>query len=437
MDSELVLIINALLYTSTLVFFIIKYKFSVGVVVWALYTVSAWGTYLFVQNPYYFSGIHNSQQRLVPCIYMYAVNLIAMFPLVKFKEISQITFVHEKVAVAIMVICTIQQILFIVIDIPTITHVLTSPDSALVNIRDAGYSESVSLVENNAVLNRFYLLFSGMRIIASGLSVYFLFEYKEKRLLVWMFFISTLLNNLRLIIVSVGRGEMLLLFLFYFCVFYSLRNRIKKKIIAVILVAMVPIFIVGMTFFWTITVSRFGKYAEYSLYKYLGEPMNNFNGLLFYKIKGHTYGRAYFSLFYRYLLGEEDFINTTDKWSMIYKYTGINGNIFYTWIGGLVIEFGKVAPIVFAVAINRLMNHLYSLKEYYIGDLFVIIFFLNFFLRGIFIFPTQNFDGTFMIIYTILFYFLFRTRKNKAGNIVYVVPKNIKSSKKKKRRIIV
>ena len=79
MTSELVLVINAIFYTVALCVFLMKYKLSVGAVIWFLYTVSAWATVLFIQQPMYAKGIHASEQALFPCIYLFVINLIAIF----------------------------------------------------------------------------------------------------------------------------------------------------------------------------------------------------------------------------------------------------------------------------------------------------------------------------------------------------------------------
>lgn len=424
MTSEMVILLNAVLYSIVLLYFIHKYKFSVGVVIWGLYVFAAWATFLFVQHPYYSTGIHYSKQTLFPYLYMFVINLIAMFPLAKLKSIPNVIITKQKIVNLIMIVCCLLYLLFIVIDLPNMVKIITSPASMLSAIRDSGYDANSSLVEANPLLNKIYLLFSGMRILSSGLSVYLLLTYKKHRGLVWLFFILTTGNNIRIIINQAGRGEIVLLFLLYACLFYSLREHISSRKIVLALIALIPVFVVAISFFWAVTISRFGQYAEYSMYKYIGEPMNNFNGLLFNKIEGYTYGRAYFSVLYRYLFGQEDFISTAEKWALINQMTGINGSLFYTWIGGLIIEFGKVVPLFVACFLNRMVTHLCTLEDYRIGDLFVIIFFVNFYLRGVFFFPTQNFEGVFMILYTIFLYFIFRIRKNGKGKVVYMLPRS-------------
>lgn len=423
MGSVEVLLINALLYTIALIYFYKKYDLSVGVIIWALYTVSAWSSFLFIQQPGYVGTVHDTPQTMLPCLYLYVIFLISMKPLMKLYTINRVSLSIGQIARYMIIVLILIQTVFIIVDIPTVVRNMSTNTMMLNELRSSIYGdEGVSLVTQNPLLNKFFLLFSGMRILATGLSVVLFFTNTDNRRLVNTFAVVTLLNNLRQIIVQVGRGEMVLVFLLYACMVYLLKDQISKKTKRRLFLISIPIVIAGGLFFWAISVSRFGSKAGFFIFKYLGEPMNNFNGILFKEIKGTTNGRAYFSLIYRYLFGESKFISANDKWDLIKSATGIRGDIFYTWVGGLIIEFGKVAPFIVAIFLNRISKRLISVREYFVGDIIVLIFFLNFFLRGVFLFPTQNFEGMLMIIYTVLLYFAFRVQKRN-GTWVYVLPR--------------
>lgn len=426
MSSVEVLLLNAVLYTITLIIFYKKYKLSVGVIVWLLYTVSAWSSYFFIQQPEYIGTTHDSEQTLFPCIYLYLIFFVSMIPLMKIdkiKKIDEVYIFNSRLFKWLMIVCTIIQFVFFIVDIPTMISVLGSGAYMYSALRDTIYSgELYSNVTQNVLLNKLSLLFSGIRIISTGLSIVAFFTFKRRRVLVNLFALSALLNNLRIIITQIGRGEMILIFLLYACVTYLVRDWIDEKKRRKTLLFVLPAVVIGVSFFWAISVSRFGNKANFFIFKYLGEPMNNFNGILFKNIQGSTNGRAYFSLFYRYILGESEIITANEKWNLIYEATGIRGDIFYTWVGGLIIEFGKIAPIIVAVVLNRMLNRVVDIRQYYTGDIIVLIFFLNFYLRGIFLFPTQNFEGMLMIIYVIVLYFVFRVKREENGSIVFKLP---------------
>ena len=424
MSSEEVLLLNVILYTVTLFYFYFKYKLSVGVFLWILYTLSAWSSFLFVQQPLYASSAHASTQTLLPCFYLYVIFVIAMTPLMKLKKIESIDSLNHRLLIAIMVVCSLIQVLFFIVDIPAMLNVMRSGSGMLSELRSTVYGDDgLSAITKNVWLNKISLLYSGIRIFATGLSVIMFIAYNKHRRLVTIFAVSALLNNLRIIIVQVGRGEMVFVFLLYACTIYLMRDWLSAESKRKVVMISIPVILIGGTFFTAITLSRFGDKAAFFMYKYLGEPINNFDGILFNNIKGTTNGRAYFSTIYRYIFGESGIITADEKWSLIQSQTGIRGDIFYTWVGGLIIEFGKVVPFIVAFVLNRGLKHLAAIRHYYIGDLIVLIFFMNFYIRGIFIFPTQNIEGTLMILYTILLYLIFRIRKNQKGHLVFILPR--------------
>ena len=163
MNSVEVLLLNALLYTLTLFYFYFKYKMSVGVIVWVLYTVSAWSSFLFIQQPNYASSIHASEQTLLPCIYLYIVLVLAMAPLMRVNKIESIDFTNYRILKYIIIVCTAIQIMFFLLDIPAMLRVIQSGSGMLKELRSTVYGgdESISLLSQNAVLNRLKNLFSG------------------------------------------------------------------------------------------------------------------------------------------------------------------------------------------------------------------------------------------------------------------------------------
>ena len=426
MSSFTVLLINAILYTGTLVYFFKKYRLSVGVLIRTMYTVSAWSSFLFIQQPGYSTSVHASEQTIIPCFYLYIIFIITMLPLMKLYKIENVDFFNARILRAIMIICILVYFVFFIVDLPVMTNVASVGTNALSSLRQTVYGdEGMSRVTQNVWLNRVSVLFLGMRVLATGLSVITFTTFKENRKLVDLFFVACLLNNIRIILTQVGRGEIVLITLLYASLFYLVRDYLSAKRKRALLVYALPIVVVGAVFFWAITISRFGDRAGYFMYKYMGEPINNFNGILFKRIQGTTNGRAYFALFYRYLFGETQYMNANEKWTLINSMTGIRGDIFYTWVGGLIIEFGKVVPIFVAIILNRIMNGLVRLKDYYYGDVVVLIFFINFYIRGLFNFPTQNIEGTFMIVYTFLLYVLFRIHRGANGGLVFKKPKRM------------
>lgn len=107
MNSEQVLLINAIVYSITLVYFLKKHGFSVGICIWSLYTLSAWSSYFFIQQPYYSVSVHQSEQTWMPCVYLYLVFIVAMQPLFKLKSIKEIRFSNPSILKILMILSLI------------------------------------------------------------------------------------------------------------------------------------------------------------------------------------------------------------------------------------------------------------------------------------------------------------------------------------------
>lgn len=260
MSSEEVLLLNAILYTVTLFYFYFKYKLSVGVFIWILYTLSAWSSFLFVQQPLYASSAHASTQTLFPCFYLYVVFVIAMTPLMKLNKIESIDSLNHRLLIAIMVVCSLIQVLFFIVDIPAMLNVMRSGSGMLSELRSTVYGDDgLSAITKNVWLNKISLLYSGIRIFATGLSVIMFIAYNKHRRLVTIFAVSALLNNLRIIIVQVGRGEMVFVFLLYACTIYLMRDWLSADSKRKVVMISIPVILIGGTFFTAITLCEIEK----------------------------------------------------------------------------------------------------------------------------------------------------------------------------------
>lgn len=408
MSSEQILFVNAGVFTIILLFFYKKNKLSLGFLIWSIYCLSAWFSYFFVKQPMYSDSIHVSTQTIFPCVYLTIIIFLCIYPLTRISKIEKIYFSNHKALKIVILICIFFQLVFVVYDIPSILYVLNS-NMELGELRDAAYgveSDEITVITKNPITNRMFLLYTGMKPLATGLSVILLFCYKKERTLCYVFASTTFLDNLRFIIVTVGRGQLVMTSAIYVLTLFLIRSHLTAKIRRLLVVYTFPVIVGGILFVGAITISRFGDFAMFYIFKYLGEPINNFNGILFNEIKGYTGGRAYFSYIYRYLLGENTFVNVEGKYELIEKITGITPFIFYTFVGGLVMEFGKTVPVLFAIACNRFNKKIARKHIVSLDVALLYVFFIYFFVFGVFVFPIQNFDG-FSLIYLIIFYFLF------------------------------
>ena len=205
----------------------------------------------------------------------------------------------------------------------------------------------------------------------------------------------------------VSRGIMVSYIIYITIILFFIRDYISIKAKRVILLYCIPFAFITFTFFWAISVSRFGDLANYMIYKYAGEAMINFGGILFDDIKGYTYGRGYLLLpIYR------DYITCEEKWEFIESITKVRVSIFYTYIGELLVEFGHWGAVIAGFFITFIQKQIYS-KPFTMASMFVLYFFVYAFSYGLFIFSIQGFQGFFFMLFTFLFYHYFKENYKK------------------------
>ena len=415
MNSETILLYNAIAYTLALTYFYWKGKLNLAFVLWIGYTISAWASYFFVQQPLYKYSIHNCERTIFPCIYLFLLIFICIKPFVRVQSIDKIETPNEKKLKYTLYVFISIQIILLLSTITSVVNIVTS-SAELVDIRSAAYEGETSDIGSNPMLNRLNLLYSGMRPLATGLSVCLLFMLDKQRILIKIFAITTLLTNIQVVILSAGRGEMVIALSIYACTLFLIRNALSKRIKKILTLYAIPIIIISITFFWAVTISRFGDSATFFMYKYMGESMNNFNGILFNDIKGYTEGKAFFSYIYRYLLGETPFVDTVGRHELTESVNKIPGFIFYTFIGNLVMDFGKIVTVFIAILLNRLANRLLVCKHIHLGIFAIYVAAITLYICGIFFYYLMNFVGLSMFITLLILNYLYKNRFKKRLN---------------------
>ncbi len=415
MDSITLLLVNALAYTAVLAFFLRKNGISIGVLLWGVFTISSWGSFLLFKHPDFPGCIHDNPQHIDALLYLFAVLFIFIFPLFKLKKIPKdsISFTKPELLKIIMIVCICIQVLMAILNMANAQTILNAGMENLVNFRDNVYDGANDVISQIPMLNRINLVYSGMKYICFGLSIVLLICYPYNRKLVLVFFFTTMLDRLMFTILMVSRAEMVTMIMFAGLLIFLLWDYISQRTRKIIIVYCIPILSLIAIAFWAISVSRFEDMATFMLYKYLGEPMVNFGGILFNDIQNYTNGHAYFPTIYR-LFGEIDYITAIEKWDYIENITKVPAFIFYTFVGGLFIDFGPyVTAIVALIWCKKGVGLIKKQEEFSLGHVFVLLLFLYTFSYGVFLFPIQGIDGNFMILYTIVLYFIFRKNENR------------------------
>lgn len=421
MDRLAILTFNALAYTAAGAYFYKRTGLSVGLVIWAVYTLSAWCSVFFVMQPDFAGCFHDEPITSYNGLgYLFVTLLLFIYPLtlVRKAERGKMSFNHPQQLRLLMIGAIAVQLLFILVNLPSAMEVLAAGNDSLSDYRDEVYEDASSPLASNPWLNRIALLFNCVPQICLGVSIYLLFCYKEDRKLVkWLFGVTITCIAISTI-VQVSRGSMVLTVIFIAITLVYMRDFISSKLKRILLVYGLPAIFVLVSFFWAISVSRFGDLANFMMFKYLGEPMVNFAGILYAYIDGCAWGHAYFQPITYMITGVKDFV-TAEKWEYIESVTGITGQIFYTFVGSLIIDFGFVVTFIIACVFNRLgMRLTRSQSNLSLGSVICLFFLIYLYSSGVFFLTVQNFNGVFMILYTVILGYYFRnTTASQAAKI--------------------
>ena len=143
-------------------------------------------------------------------------------------------------------------------------------------------------------------------------------------------------------------------------------------------------------------------------YRYLGEPMVNYVGELWPNLTRHTEGTAYFTLFSKLMGQKTEFATTVEKWDYMREITGVEPSIFYSFVGGLNIEFGYVWTLIIGVVTTFIVMR--AVRPYNVMTLpkCIIIGMLAYMcINGAFFFVLQGDGGNLEILFTIFFAYYF------------------------------
>jgi oligosaccharide repeat unit polymerase len=415
-----ILIANASLYTLTLIFFLSKSKtFNVGALLLSLYTFSAWSSVLFYNHKLFRYTYSFSAMKIEPFIYLYIVLMLFLYPFLKFKsnEIHKIETPNKTKLLFLIKVITILQIFSILIQIPSLNNLIKNVDFG--DLRNSQYDMEFKFwFSRIALISRTYGLVCGLLPISIVLSLYlYLTNTFRKSNWISLFFYSTILTVAVNQLVVAGRGVLLMFIIFIFSVFLLLNNLIlktKKKIFVKLSIIPLAFFLV---FFVVVTQSRFKDMATLSLYRYAGESMINFNGKLYYDLKGTTNGDAYFTLLTRTFDRDNVLYNTVvEKWDYMETRTGVRSQYFYTFIGALMFEFGRIGTFIIALIFSII--GCYVLKRKRNTTLPVILFYSTWcymFISGVFVFMYQGATGNFTIVF--LIFLMFYLKRSSERNI--------------------
>lgn len=407
MKSETILFVNFLAYLLAFLFFLRKDHFKLGVKnighLWL--ALAALSSYMFYIQPGFEYTMHYSIMTITPFVYLFPCLMILYYPIRKIDTASigpNIQKLPPKKLSSFMLI-SLPFLAFIFFAYASQAMSISIADMG--DVREKLYDQNISnpyltswvaQTINRIVLYNIVLLYC--------LAFYCLVFITKKTWIEWCFILLPYGIGFAQAFATATRATILfqiMIIAFQYLLYQKcISSRGKKafKVFFIILASLVGLLMVAMT------VSRFGDSAGLFFYKYAGEAMINFNGIMFNHLKGTTDGMAYFWYLPQFLgLADSSFNSLASKWAFVENKTGVTGMIFYTIVGAFLIEFGKKWTLMIIALLSGLMYRLFS-KKVSALMLIVLCWCTYNLIASVFLLPIQGDGGVFSVLGIFLFY---------------------------------
>lgn len=421
-DSLQYILYNAYAYTIVLLFLYKWRGFSVGLFLWGIYTVSSWCSYWFYSNPLtpvLLDKLYNPQTPFA-FIYLFVVLFLFIQPLTKIRhfDIRNLNLdLYIRKLKPFLIFIIIYQIIYVIVDSSIIINILSSGERMLADFRSNVYESTNSNMQKIRYIRNFYGIYNGIKplIYAIALILFVFHKNAKDKMFVRVLFTTTILDVVREVVVVVSRGILANYLFLSFGIFLIFWKNLSYKARRTLLIYVTPILVVSIVFLQAISVSRFDDLATLYLSRYLGESMTNFNGILFSDLKGIAGGHAYFNRIFE-LFNIKDYVTAIQKWDFIEKVTGLEGGIFYTFVGSLIIDFGKEMTFLLALIYNICLNRTFmKLNVNPMGKVILVVFLIYWISTGLFTTQIQDF-GNYLLIAVPCLYYYFKNKGKKNEN---------------------
>lgn len=403
MNSEVILIINFVAYWLLFIYFLRKDKciLSIRNVMFLWLGVISLFSYLFYIQPLFKFTVHNSEMTLFPFIYLFISFFILFLP---YRYINkQSDFVQFPMNELNKIInCSLP--LLLIIFIPLTALLLSGNFQDMHSIREQLYNDEINrgVFVTNWLLATIFRLYKMVYVLLFSLSFYCVIKIK-KNFKIWCFIFLPFIISIEWAIYTATRATFFFIIVFIFIqwLLYKDMMTIKQRGIFRNIILVVAIFLTSAIA--VMSISRFKDSAQLYAYKYAGESMINFNGLLFNEVKETTNGRAYFAYIPSKLgLFSESQLGLADKWSYIENKTNVSGQFFYTIVGAFILEFGKISTVLILLFISICVKKMFKNRPSALRN--INISFISYqFIAGGFLFLAQGDQGNMSIVFFVLF----------------------------------
>lgn len=399
MNNELLyLILNSIAYL-LLLYYSKKIQNKVWILFSTLWFLSSLFSVFFSFLPLTFSGYDQKSYpvTIMPFLYLFTLFFLGILP---FKFFNNKTLVKKRISYQPELFKFIVVLLALISVEPLIETVIRIFSYGIGNLANVYTSDRFTAgFSTRGYFSVFGFYLFSITDYFKYLSTTFLFVYlikggKNKYIIIGLFFailnpiMNGLANGQRSLVLNVGMQ-----FLFMYILLYtSMKPELRKKIAKYAIIAISTISVL----FISISISRFGQNDDqeygtlFSIILYEGESFYMFNTEA-YHVEKYLDGRSVLQTFYSYFynIGRDSDVIEYYNWK-----TGILTNIFYTYIGVFVMDYGLVKAFIILMLLALIFIFISKsavrAKNLNLGTLILMSLYSNIFLFGTTYWVYQN-----------------------------------------------
>lgn len=375
-----IVIINFLMYFSVLFFYWKKYRtIDNGFILLSVYS--------FVALACIFSYISNPNEWLelsiFPLVYLFIVNILFFRPfffnnnlVIEKMQISRSPIYYVFIYIYIILAC-------VVIFYGYNSAIQTVLRNEWNTVRADVYSGDTVMYENQ--LERFAKVFTGFLQPMAIIFFFYLLtgvHVNKKRFTIFLLLFAILLPNFITIISVASRGMVVMLVIQFLVSYFVFKKKINKKTNKIIKISSFAFLVIFLIYSVSVTKSRFGENisgglsddAESSLLFYFGHSMLTFANGLADTIREFLWGDYLFGNEAILKIGIDNLLGTHFETK------------FFTYVGGLYLDFGPFFTIIIAIFFPFLMSIVFRYKKKLdMADLMIYVYYLTFLINGVFV----------------------------------------------------
>lgn len=367
---------------------------------------------VFYYHPYFKDSIHygTGHTYVSASIYFYIAYIILLFPFLKgncsgFAEVKYSSKLNHFI-----LLVALSSIIESFLLIPDAIYGLSHMETDMMGVREEA-NESGNI--GSGITSIPVLIYSFFNTVLP-MALFYNLSFGKRRWLLLLslaIIVTPILNTM-----ATGTRKFMVFpiidtFVAYLIFFPYLSKKVKRvmNIVLLVIVSIIVIIAIWMSLLRFVD-SRFDN--SYWIVKYLGEGFVNFNTLLFDsydQVIEPCYG-DYNMPFFRQLLG----LDYSGSHEIRREYWGLRlpfpTNIFYTIVGVMVIDWGKLGAIIFCILIAFFTYKFTKIKKGYIyfSQLILLHFVASMCAKGCFYFAYGSIFGGRTILYMLILCFILR-----------------------------